>query len=88
MVQIMPVENGFVITAHHDQKERNQEAANIFSSIVGAIGKSEDPAAAFKKAVDQIQLKEAVRRKPVEHHVAKNIDEVIKLLAEILGSMK
>lgn len=89
MVQIIPVENGFVITAHYDLKKNGiQDMNTVIQTALGGLSDGGDPTLVFKKVMDQVQLKDAVRRKPVEHHVAKNLEEMVRLLTEILGSMK
>lgn len=90
MIQIMPVENGYLITAYNGRTNVNNlsEASAVFTTLITSINKGEDPTAAFKKTLDQASLKESVRRKPVEHHVSKSVEETLKLVGEILGSMK
>lgn len=90
MVQIMPVENGYLITAYNGNGKKTTmgDMSSIMNQIFGAMNSGEDPAQAFKKVVDQASMKEAVKRKSVEHHVSKNVDETLKLVGEILGSMK
>ena len=90
MIQIMPVENGYLITAYNGRPGGNTlaDASNIFNTLISSINKGGDPAEAFKKTLDSASLKESVRRKPVEHHVSKSVDETLKLIGEILGSMK
>ena len=88
-VQITAVENGYLISAHYGPPKADLDSANsIINVALGGLKEGGDPAASFQKAFEQLRLQQSVKRKPVEHHVAKNIDEVMKLLAEILSVMK
>jgi hypothetical protein len=86
LVEIKPAENGFVITAYN-KVDRNVDTISLFSKVAEGI-QTGDPMAAIQKAMGSERLKESVRRKEVEHHVAKTADEALKILGEILGTMK
>lgn len=90
MVQITPVENGYLITAYNGKGKQGGlgDLSNVMNTIFAAVHEGKDPAEVFKKIVNQENLKESVKRKPVEYHVSKSIDEALKLVGEILGSMK
>jgi hypothetical protein len=86
-LQITPVENGYIISTFHGQKERG-DIPEMLSSVMNGFSSGEDPAESVAKAIGSIKIKESTRRKAVEHHIAKSIEEVLKLIPEILGSMK
>jgi hypothetical protein len=89
MVQIMPVENGYLITAYMGRQGMgSQDTFDMLNTVFSSVGKSDDPIAAFKKSLDQAKLKSSTRRKPIEHHIARTADEAVGLVREILGTMK
>ena len=88
MIQITPVENGFMITTYTGRQASSQDTTDLINNMFTAAGNSEDPIASAKKAFEQMALKSSTRRKSIEHHVAKSSEETIKLVSEILGTMK
>lgn len=87
LIEISPAENGFIITAYNAVADPKGGTLDVFAKAFGHMT-ADDPMAAFKKAVDQANLKDSVRRKEVEHHVAKTAEEALRILSEILSTMK
>lgn len=84
-VQILPVENGYLITAYYPQSKPN--IPDLMSSVMRGMQGGGDPAEAFAKTLSSINIKESVKRKATEHHVAKSVEEALHLVSEILASM-
>jgi len=84
-VQILPVENGYLITAYYPQAKPN--IPDLMTHIMKGMQGGGDPAEAFAKTLGAINIRESVKRKATEHHVAKSVEEALHLVSEILASM-
>ena len=88
-VEIVRAENGFMIHVIHAVKNPGAEAMGMFGDIVGGFtAEGSDPISAFKKIASKKDMLEKTRRKPEEFYVAKNQDELMKILSEIFTSME
>ena len=85
LIEILPAENGYIITNYN--KSPDSPMSGLMGEIVVGM-QGDDPAASFQKAINKINVKESVRRKEIEHHVAKSPEEALKILSEILSMMK
>lgn len=86
VVTIQRAENGYMIHVQH--KRSPAEGMGVFNDLMGAFTGGEDPGAALKKVMSKQQIKESTRRKPVETYVAKNIEELMKILLEVFKGME
>ena len=84
-VKIVKAENGYLVHVSRGQNEANP--ANFLGEIMGSFGEGGDPISAIKKMASKQELLQKTKQKAEELYVAKNAEELLALLKDVITTI-